>query len=276
MNNTTQVIKYFSKLESRWGYNLIMKGSKHFGFYPDDNKNITEQAAQILMQELIAQKLKLTKNKKVLDAGCGQGVTSLYLAQKYHCKITGISIIPFEIKIARANANSQKKLNYKLMDYNNLEFPDNHFDCIYTTESAVHSYDIEKTLKEFFRVLKPGGKLVMSEYTLAQDKKFSKKELEILNFVIKYSAMAGLKNFRHNSFPRVLKNAGFGNIAEENITKNIKPSFERLRKIAKKPYQIIKFLKLQKFFVNAVAGYEIPKLIEKDLWRHCVFIAEKI
>lgn len=141
--------RYFEK--SKIGYDVALWGSKHFGFYPE-GKKISEKQAQILMQELVAKKLKLTSKDVVLDAGCGQGVVSTFLAKKYACKIEGITIIPFEIQKANLlvdKFNVRDKLTYSLMDYNKTKFSNNHFDCVYTTETLSHSIDIKKTLKNF-------------------------------------------------------------------------------------------------------------------------------
>ncbi len=151
--------KYYEK--SKIGYNLALGGSKHFGFYPKD-KNISEKEAQVLMQELVAKSCKLTSKDLVLDAGCGQGVVSTFLAKDYNCKIESITIVPFEVK--KANLLAEKlevgdRVDYSLMDYSKTKFNDNYFNCIYTTETLSHSTDIRNTLKEFFRILKKMGGL---------------------------------------------------------------------------------------------------------------------
>lgn len=267
---------YYEK--SKLGYDFALWGSKHFGFYPK-GKNVSEKEAQILMQELVAKKLKLTSKYLVLDAGCGQGVVSTFLAKKYGCKIEGITIVPFEVKKANLLAEKLKvsdKVNYSTMDYSNTTFSNNHFDCIYTTETLSHSIDIQKTLKEFFRIIKKGGRVAFFEYTLAEDKDFSKSEMKIMEKVAKGSAMDGLKYFRHDKFQNVLSRAGFTNIQVENITESVEPSLARLRKFAIIPYYLfVKPFGLQEKFPNVSAAVEFYKMVKKGLIRYVIFTAKR-
>src|SRR3989338_10606230 len=180
--NQQKVVRYYTNPETKLGFDYVLWGSKHFGFYPTGKADISEKEAQILHQDLVAKNLDIKENKIVLDGGCGQGVVSTYLAKKYGPKIFGITLVPFEVERAKErakNLNVQKKTKYQVMDYSATNFPDNYFDAIYTTETLSHSPNIRKTLREFFRVLKPGGKIALFEYTLAPDKAFSQWEREI-------------------------------------------------------------------------------------------------
>lgn len=268
--------QYFEK--SKVGYDIVLWGSKHFGFYPK-GKKISEKEAQILMQEMVAQKLNLTSKDLVLDAGCGQGVVSTFLTKRYGCKIEGITVVPFEVKKANFNAEKSEvshSVNYSIMDYSKTMFNNNHFDCIYTTETLSHSTDIKKTLKEFFRILKKDGRIAFFEYTLAEDKDFSKSEMKILGKVAKGSAMAALKDFRHDKFQNALSEAGFTNIKVENISENAEPSLARLRKFAIIPYYLfVKPFTFQEKFPNASAAVEFYKMGKKGLIRYNIFTASK-
>ena len=184
-----RLISYYEK--SRLGYDLALQGSKHFGFYPEGGK-VTEKKAQSLLQELVAKKLRVSPKDVILDAGCGQGVVSTYLAQKYGCRIEGITVVPFETNKASLLAKKlgvAGSVSYSLMDYNKTRFHDCHFDGIYTTETLCHSVDIRKTLREFYRILKKGGSIALFEYTLAEDAEFSGYEKEMIRRVAKGSAM---------------------------------------------------------------------------------------
>src|SRR3990167_1650438 len=85
--NQQKVVKYYTNPETKLGFDYVLWGSKHFGFYPTGKADITEKEAQILHQDLVAKNLDLKENQIVLDAGCGQGVVSTYLAKKYGSKI---------------------------------------------------------------------------------------------------------------------------------------------------------------------------------------------
>ena len=272
-----KVIDYFES--SKLSYNIVLWGSKHFGFYPGAKKDIHERRAQELMQDLIAKNLLINKNQLILDAGCGQGLVSTYLSKKYGCKIVGITIVPFEVESAKKvakNLDVESKVEYYLMDYSNTTFRDNHFDAIYTIESFVHSPEAKKTLREFLRILKPGGRLVMFEYTIADDKEFTDWEKKIMDIVIEGSGMASLKNLRYDSFPKTLKEIGFESVEEQNITKYVGPSFERLHKLSIIPYFFVNLFGLQKNFINITAGYELYKIAKRGLIRYCIFTARKL
>ncbi|MBU1204634.1 MAG: methyltransferase domain-containing protein [Nanoarchaeota archaeon] len=268
--------KYYIK--SKAGYDIFLWGSKHFGFYPK-SKKVTEREAQVLMQDLVAKKLKLSADDLVLDAGCGQGVISTYLAKKYGCKIEGITPIHFEIDKANLLAKKLKvsdKINYSLMDYSDMEFKNNYFDCIYTIETLSHSVNIRKTLKEFHRVLKKGGRIALFEYTIAEDNCFSKYEIKILNKVSHASTMDSLGDFRHDKFQGTLKEAGFKDVIVEHISENVGPSLGRLRKFAILPYYLfVKPFGLQEKFPNVTAAVEFYKMAKKGLIRYNIFTAVK-
>ena len=283
-----KVIDYFQTFESKMGYDIVLGGVKHFGFYPSRKMGVPEKEAQILTQDLLAKKLRISKKDHLLDAGCGQGFVATYFAQKFGCKVTGITITPFEVKKARDLAikrGVENKVDFFEMDYSETKFPDNTFDAIYTLESFVHAYDLEKALKEFKRILKPDGRIAFFEYSIPDEKTIDKFEKnhkgykKILDWVIEKGAMFSLKKLRHGFLPKILSKIGFRNIKEQNIILHIYPSIQRLNNIAKIFFPIIKLLKLQDKFINATTAAEFfPYLInnkKKDLLRYNVTTAQK-
>ena len=273
-----KVLSYYKRLESKWGYQFITWKTKHFGYYPDGKPNISEKEAQRNIQDLVAKNLKLKGNERLLDAGCGYGTTACYLAKKYHVQVVGIDINEYEIKYARKLAqkeNIDDKVKFEVQDYSRTNFENKSFDGIFTVETLSHSPDVKKTLREFYRILKPGGKIALFEYTLAPDSKFSTEDMEKLDRGIVGTAALGLKEFRHDMFPKILTDIGFKNVREENTTKQFRPSLERLKNIAVVPYFFINLFKLKKFFVNTSLAVEWYDLVNKGLIRYCIFTGGK-
>lgn len=264
-------------LKSRIIYDKILFGAKHLGYRPI-GQNLSERKAQNLMHDKIAEVLDITHDMKILDAGCGQGVVSVYLVQKYSCNITGITIVPFEINRSK-NLSIKKevtnKTNYYLMDYNQLNFNNNSFDAIYTIESLVHSINIKNTLREFYRVLKNNGKIALFEYALDKTKKLNKYEQDMFNKVCMKSSMPALKKINHKEFIHLLEKVGFKNINFKNINDNVSKSVFRLKRIFYIPYLFIKLLKQQQNFPNLTGINEFAKLGEKGILKYTIFTAKK-
>ena len=97
----------------------------------------------------------------VLDAGCGCGYGTHYLAMNGTKQAVGIDISPEAIEYARQHY-AVPNLNYKVMDVTSVDFPDETFDVTVCLEVFEHVPDHKKLLTEAWRVLKPGGHIIVS------------------------------------------------------------------------------------------------------------------
>lgn len=96
-------------------------------------------------------------NKHVLEVGCGMGTMSMNWARS-GAIVTAVDLNP----VAVAQTRSRFKIyelegNIKQADANNLGFEDHAFDYVWSWGVLHHSPDLEKSLAEVMRVLKPGG-----------------------------------------------------------------------------------------------------------------------
>ncbi|MBI3627953.1 MAG: methyltransferase domain-containing protein [Candidatus Sungbacteria bacterium] len=262
---------------TRWKFNWFLGGSRHFGFYPERTWIPTDKA-QALMQDLVAEKVGAHPGQRLLDAGCGQGITAVYLAKKYGCFVTGVTVVPYEVEEANTLARKfdvSSKIKIALADYAQVTFPDNSFDGVYSQESLVHAMDIEKTLKELYRVLKPNGRVAFFEYSMADDTKFSEEELQTVNDMSYASAMHSFTRMRHGAFEKFMQSAGLRNIQVENISEEVGQTVRNYEKMAKLLYALNKPFGLTSRMPNLTAAARMVKFGEKDLIRYNIYTAEK-
>ncbi len=282
MKNSQKIKKvqaYYNTKESRFGYSLLLKGTKHFGYYPKNKENISLVRAQRLMEDRLAQALNLPKDSFVLDAGCGEGKVASYLVQHCGLKIIGFDLVDWTITKAnktKRKLNLQDSLEFHVSDYTHLAIRDNTFDGIYTMETLVHSPNYRESLKEFYRVLKPNGHLALFEYSVIDRKTLPKKLQKEFDFIINETAMFSLPYFIHDRFPELLKEAGFRNIKVINITKRIMPMLKLFYILAFFPYCLfIKPFNLKKYFINATFSVEAYHYIKQGYARYNVITAVK-
>lgn len=101
------------------------------------------------------------RGKSVLDAGCGAGQGSDYLARSGADQVVGVDISPDAIRFAHAHW-TQPNLAFAAMDVGRLAFPVGSFGAVTSIEVIEHLSHSEEYVKEIRRVLSPGGILVMS------------------------------------------------------------------------------------------------------------------
>lgn len=97
--------------------------------------------------------------RKVLEIGCGQGFYSNVLARSKKRSVVGIDISFEDIQISKKRYPNVKFLQ---MSAEMLKFKKSTFDEVYAIEVLEHVDDLQKVLDEIARVLKVGGKLIVS------------------------------------------------------------------------------------------------------------------
>lgn len=104
--------------------------------------------------------LSMVEGEKVLDVGCAAGIQSLTLA-KMGFTVHAIDVLEESIKIAK-EFNSSPKITYEVRDILKQSFPEKSFDCIIFLETIEHVENPALFFREFHRILKDGGHLIVS------------------------------------------------------------------------------------------------------------------
>lgn len=144
-------------------YELAWGRSFHFAPF---RKGEAFAAALRRHEHYISERLGLTREMTVLDAGCGVGGPMREIARYSGARIVGINIVAEQVETARRyNEEVQlaKQCEVRLADFMHLPMDDQSFDRIYAIGSTCHAPDRVPVFKEFFRVLKPGGLCVLDE-----------------------------------------------------------------------------------------------------------------
>lgn len=193
----------------------------HHGFYDEDTR--THSEALLKMNDLIWKLLKFDDKQKIeiLDAGCGVGGTSIYLAKKHpQATFTGITNVPSHVKLAKIYAKQhQVANNTKFIEGNfcNIELPDNHFDGVFALESSNYALNKTDFIREMYRVLKPGGKLVVVD-GFRKNKPLNPIMQKLYNGWLTGVALPGLEYL--DKFILCLVNEGFHNVIFDDISQH--------------------------------------------------------
>jgi tocopherol O-methyltransferase len=145
--------------EELWGEHM------HHGYYGVDGKlKKDRRQAQIDLIEELLKWSGVQQAENILDVGCGIGGSSLYLAEKFNASATGITLSP--VQAGRATERAQEaglsgRCHFQVANAQAMPFADNSFDLVWSLESGEHMPDKAKFMQECYRVLKPGGTLIM-------------------------------------------------------------------------------------------------------------------
>lgn len=102
----------------------------------------------------------------VLEVGCSQGIVSVLAAEK-GLDVTGVDVEPELLEVARELAASRLapgsgRVDFRVGDAYALDFADDVFATVVFTETIEHLDDPGRALEELHRVLRPGGRLVLT------------------------------------------------------------------------------------------------------------------
>ncbi|KAJ5219258.1 uncharacterized protein N7498_001357 [Penicillium cinerascens] len=280
IDKNPQLQSYYHSLESRLGYRLVLGGTRHFGYYEHDTWWPFPLGRSLrAMEDKLAASLELERGSYVLDAGCGVSHVAIHLASAHGLKIQGIDIVDHHIikskrNVARAGF-SEDQISVRKMDYHHLDsFKDGTFDGVYTMETFVHATDPQSVLGNFYRVLRPGGRIALFEY---EHELLSNPEEQSLVLSMKkindIAAMPTNTVSQPGVFKQMLEDAGFIDVVVRDYSSNIQPMTRFFYLLAYIPFLIVTLLGLEHLFINTIAGVESYR--GRQHWRYVAISASK-
>jgi cyclopropane fatty-acyl-phospholipid synthase-like methyltransferase len=106
--------------------------------------------------------LKPKDGMRLLDLGCGSGAAAEYLARRRNIEIVCVTNSSVQADICRQKfAKLSGRGQVIVTDFDSLDLPSEHFDAIYALESIGYSKDLDAWLASCWRMLKPGGRLLI-------------------------------------------------------------------------------------------------------------------
>lgn len=178
-------------LEIIWGEGFLSPGG-------------AEEVALLLEGEAI-------KDRKVLDIGCGIGGIDVLLVREHGAEsVTGVDIEQPVLDKAIARAESEglsDKLTYQRVNPGPLAFDPAGFDVVFSKDAMIHIPDKDALFDDVYRILKPGGLFVASDWLRCDDNPPSTEMLHYLEAEGLSFGMASPKRYA-----KALEKAGFVDI----------------------------------------------------------------
>jgi ubiquinone/menaquinone biosynthesis C-methylase UbiE len=170
--------------------------------------------------------LELTPDKTLLDVACGAGGLTLRAAEVRGCSVTGVDI--HESAVATANSFAAergltKRANFQIANAGEpLPFSDASFDAAMCIDAINHIPDRGRTLADWARLLKPGGKLLFTDPITVTG--------PLTDNEIRIRSLSGFYLFVPPGFNEgLLSENGFELLKQEDVTTNMELIAEKRR-----------------------------------------------
>lgn len=150
------------KTEQQYKYLTVKEFTKAAEIYESGHAGIYEMCKDDY--PYISEELEREEFRDLLDCGCGTGaMISLLYEKNPHRHYTGIDLTPKMIEVARAK--SLPGVDWVVGDCEDLPFDDNSFDAVICSNSFHHYPNPQRFFYSVRKVLRPGGRLILQDYT---------------------------------------------------------------------------------------------------------------
>jgi cyclopropane fatty-acyl-phospholipid synthase-like methyltransferase len=199
--------------------------SFHFGLSDESTQSLDE--AHINANAFLADLLELRPGMQVLDAGCGVGGTSIWLARERGLRAIGVTLDPKQAELATqfaAERGVAEAATFHVMDYAATTFEPGSFDAAFNLESLCHCKDSRAYFAHVASLLREDGRYACME--------FFRGPLpgDLLREVMEGWAMPYWQSI--DEVEEALRSAGFIDVQRVDITPKVVRSAEQMKAMA--------------------------------------------
>lgn len=219
--SNNEVEDYYDQTEVHyrhfWKLDKVM--GLHYGVWDSTTKSFAD--AILNTNKQLMQLGEIASSDKVLDAGCGVGGSSIYLAKNLGCKATGITLSKKQTQTGAGFAKREgvdTLVNFEQGDFTNTGFDDDSFTVAWAMESMCHADPKTAFFNEMSRVLKSGGRLVISDFFKTSSYPIEKDK----DMLMMFHGWAVPDILSLDEIKAIAKDAGFSVMAEIDQTEAIK------------------------------------------------------
>ncbi len=148
-------------------------GSLHWGYFPDPAGSSDEDLIRACQRwnEYMLDRAQITSRSRVLEVGCGNGNTAIWLARQTGCEVVGIDISAACIDRCRQQSqeNPSLQLHFEQVSVTDLPFESDSFTHVWSQAALFHIDDRRQAFQEIQRVLQENGILVFDDLVIATE-----------------------------------------------------------------------------------------------------------
>ncbi|GAA1954292.1 SAM-dependent methyltransferase [Amycolatopsis minnesotensis] len=202
---------------------LTFGDSIHMGLWSEnDTSSITE--AQDRMTRFIGDVTGLTGGQRLLDVGYGNGRPVVLYAESAPVEVTAVDVSEKQLDHANAFAAERgvaDRVSFSVGDAMKLPFEDDSFDAAWALECFSHMTDRGSAMREIKRVLRPGGRLILSDVVELSPLATDDKDLLFTCWMM--SSLFDLPRYHET-----VRDAGLTIVEEHDITDKVRTTLDHV------------------------------------------------
>ena len=234
-----ELVEYYREAQSDYGF-WSAGYNMHFGFYKWGLNPFNLESMLRQMNVEVMSTLDLDGTEKLADLGCGTGATARVIASSHpDCQIDALTLVPSQMKLGNEmnkQVGVQAQITFHRQNFNHTDFAPDTFNKAYAVESACYAPGPAKTsfLNEAFRILKPGGRLVIADAFRKQMGKLPVLQTKAYKMACEAWLIPSMTNLI--AIQAEMKHIGFANIQVRDISLRVAPSVVHV------PFKVVGFL----------------------------------
>jgi len=216
---------YYNTVEIQYQIPWNPDGSKHWGYFDDLNVPDEEEAlfrASNRWNDYMLSKSGINADSRVLDIGCGNGHTAIYLAHQTQCEVVGIDISQIHVDNAQKEAEKfpQLKLSFVKASATSLPFSQGEFTHLWSQGTLLHIHEREVVLQEAYRLLDREGILLFDDLVSLHDHPTEATQTYV------YNRLHVSRFISPDSYAEALKSAGFEVLDSLDLRQHMKKFYD--------------------------------------------------